>query len=85
MVCLVLYTRVMSNTEERETMNTNTITKALYMGMEGGEVTCINCAGHTLKISIVRAKANQVRFQGLNGEFYVLTSEQELGMDCEYC
>ena len=75
----------MSNTEERETMNTNTITKALYMGMEGGEVTCIKCAGHALTSSIENAKANQVRFQGLNGEFYVLTSEQELGMDCEYC
>jgi hypothetical protein len=85
MVCLVVYTRVISNTEERETMNTNTITKALYMGMEGGEVTCIKCAGHSLKSSIQNAKANQVRFQGLNGEFYVLTSEQELGMPCEYC
>ena len=74
-----------SNTNERETMNTNTITKALYMGMQGGEVTCIKCAGHALTASIENAKANQVRFRGLNGEFYVLTSEEELGMPCEYC
>jgi hypothetical protein len=66
-------------------MNTNTITKALYMGMASGEITCINCAGYTLTSSIQNAKGNQVRFHGLNGEFYVLTSEHELGMSCEYC
>lgn len=54
MVCLVLYTRVMSNTEERETMNTIDIIKS-YTDNTTWNVMC-NCKSCTpkgwLKVSI---------------------------------
>jgi hypothetical protein len=66
-------------------MTNATKTAPLYLGMTGGEITCAKCAGYTLRESIHNAKAGQTRFTGLNGEHYVLTSENELGTSCEYC
>jgi len=62
----------------------NTITsKTLYVGEFGAEVFCEKCAGMTLRGSIINAKSNQVRFTGLNGETFWLSSVEDLGMDCE--
>jgi hypothetical protein len=62
----------------------NTITsKTLYVGEHGGEVLCEQCAGVTLRSSISNAKSNQVRFTGLNGETFWVSSVEDLGMDCE--
>jgi hypothetical protein len=66
-------------------MKTNTTHEALYLGMASGEITCTKHAGHTLRSSIENAKTNQTKYKGLNGEFYVLTTEKEIGMNCEYC
>jgi len=64
-------------------MATATETKTLYFGEHGGEVLCEKCAGFTLRGSIMNGKSNQVRFTGLNGETFWLTSIEDLGMDCE--
>lgn len=65
-------------------MAANIITdKTLYVGEHGGEILCEQCAGMTLKSSIKNAKSNQVKFTGLHGETFWLSSIEDLGLDCE--
>jgi hypothetical protein len=61
-------------------MNTNTHdTKFSYLSGTSGRVVCTrpeNCAGVTL-ISAFRARPNDARWGGMNGESFVLLSEAD--------
>jgi hypothetical protein len=66
-------------------MSTTTISKAVYVGTDSGNVVCdsIHCCGQTLKGSIVNAKPNQEWFNGMYNESFFQTTVAEFEMDCE--
>jgi hypothetical protein len=67
MVCLVLYTRVMSNTEERETMNTITETFTAEEAKTADRVWIVNTDTDSMfavKVEAANSRIITVEFHG---------------------
>ncbi len=79
----MVYSMSISQTKGKIMAKEMIISKVVYFGEYGGTVLCEDCAGMTLKGSIRNAMPNQVKFTGVSGETFWMSSVYDLGVDCE--